>query len=270
MRERLNAEVAVNVVADETDVSADAPEGQAAFERARRAHLETIGAGLSGVVHDIRTPLNVILMSVDKLAHTASPEEKKRIADRIKRQTRMVERMVSSTLSFARGERSVWIRKIFLAEFFRELEESFMLLAHECGLQFELDLQEKGVAYFDAQHMRRALTNLVKNAIEASVAGGTVSMMVAKKQDVLSVAVGNQGEPIDGERVERLFEAFASEGKVFHSGLGLAQVKHTAEEHHGTVEVESTASRTVFTMRLPQSDDEIARLMRVSYVPPAP
>jgi signal transduction histidine kinase len=88
----------------------------------------------------------------------------------------------------------------------------------------------------DAEALRRAVVNLVRNAIAASPAGGAieVSVVAGGRRGPARVVVRDHGEGIDPALLDRAFDPFVTT-RPDGTGLGLAQVRRVAEEHGGAV-----------------------------------
>lgn len=100
--------------------------------------------------------------------------------------------------------------------------------------------------------LRRLLANLVRNAVEATPAGGVVEVTTGREGSKWFLSVKDEGQGIPGAIRERLFEPFATHGKSEGTGLGLAIVKNIAEAHGGAVSFRSEAAGgTVFRVDLP-------------------
>ena len=109
----------------------------------------------------------------------------------------------------------------------------------------------------DARLMRRAVINLVTNAVQASPTGGRIVVRVVDEPDGDSpgarLEVSDDGPGIPPSVQARIFEPFFTT-KSFGTGLGLSIVKHVADVHHGEVTVRSGEGLgTTFTLRLPSS-----------------
>jgi signal transduction histidine kinase len=111
-------------------------------------------------------------------------------------------------------------------------------------------------AWLDGEQIRRALINLLDNAVEATDAPGRVTV-AARRVGVngspgpLEIQVADTGRGIPPEAKEKLFLPYYST-KGRGTGLGLAIVHRIIAEHHGTIRVEDNTPRgTVFTMELP-------------------
>ena len=91
-------------------------------------------------------------------------------------------------------------------------------------------------AQIDPEAVRRALINLVRNAIQASPAGGRVTVALQESRAEVALTVRDRGPGLAPEIEERAFEAFVT-GRASGTGLGLALVRRVAEEHGGTIEL---------------------------------
>ncbi len=222
---------------------------------ARQERLSTIGQFLSGVLHDMKTPMSVISGYVGLLVSEEDESARADLAERVKRQVKLLNTMTRETLAFARGERTLWTRKVYLYKFFDDVGEAIRTDVESRGVEFELELRNRGVAYFDEEKLARVLHNLTRNAAEAiGEQGGTCRVVadVDPADGALVIQVIDDGPGIPNAIRHRLFESFATYGKEKGTGLGLAIVKTLVEDHGGTVDVESKPGRTAFTIRIPQ------------------
>lgn len=225
----------------------------------RQERLSSIGQLLSGVLHDLKTPMTVISGYAKVLADEPDAEQRAILADKVRRQVQMMNAMTRETLAFAKGEQTVWVRKVYLYRFFEELEETLEKYCADRGVAFTIDLRDRGIAFFDESKIQRVLHNLVRNAVEAlGEAGGNVRITVDRAPDQsLVIDVEDDGPGIPAAIRGRLFESFATHGKPKGTGLGLAIVKRIVEDHGGTIEVDSEPGHTAFSMRLPMHEPSI-------------
>ena len=228
--------------------------------REREDRLSTLGQFLSSVLHDLKTPMTVIKGYVGMLADEGDQEARKNLVEIVLRHVETLDAMTRETLAFARGESTLWIRKVYLYQFFGDLAQQ---LRHAFGekLNIELELRNRGVAYFDAPKIQRAVHNLARNAAEAmSVVGqqGTFRLIVDQKEGkgheppVLLMTFEDNGPGIPETMRKRLFTPFATHGKKGGTGLGLAIVRRVVDDHAGKIAFESEPGRTVFVLSLPQ------------------
>ncbi|RMH40098.1 MAG: sensor histidine kinase, partial [Deltaproteobacteria bacterium] len=161
---------------------------------------------------------------------------------------------------FARGETTVLMRRVYLHRFLADLVEQ---LRHDLAgrnVEVALDMEYRGVAYFDEAKIRRLAHNLARNAAQAlGRAGGRFSIAARAAGDRLELVFADNGPGIPDEMRGRLFEPFTS-GTEGGTGLGLAIVKKIVDEHNGTIEVDSRAGEgTTFTVSLPLERPEGVR-----------
>ena len=228
--------------------------------RANRARevgerLTTIGKLLSQVIHDFKTPMTVISGYSQLMAESEEPAQRAEYADEILKQFDILTAMQREVLEFARGERTIFIRRVFLKKFFADITRQ---LGHEVdgrAVELELDVDTKVVARFDENRVARAIHNLARNAIEAMAEhGGQLTIKAGMHGRDLVIAVRDTGPGIPAEVEGRLFQSFVTANKAGGTGLGLAIVKKIADEHGGSVAVTSSSKGTEFELRLPQHD----------------
>ncbi len=109
----------------------------------------------------------------------------------------------------------------------------------------------------DRWMLRRALSNLLSNAVRYTIAGGSVTVSLTQDRHAAIVRVSNPGEDIPAEHLGRLFDRFyradpSRQRNGDGAGLGLAIVKSIVEAHGGEISVRSTDGVTVFELRLPR------------------
>ena len=140
----------------------------------------------------------------------------------------------------------------------RELFEFFEALAEEKQVRLEIEGQAPRIMG-DRAMLRRALSNLLSNALRHSPLGESVKVCLEQSDDgQVLLSVQNVGPEIPDEHQPRIFDRFyrvdpsrqrQSEG----AGLGLAIVKSIVEAHGGRIDVSSFHGVTTFTIRLPQA-----------------
>lgn len=222
-------------------------------ERERSERLTTIGRLLSGVMHDMRTPLTVISGYVQLMATATDATQRSDHARLILKQFDLLSAMQREVLEFARGERSILVRKVYLTKFFEDLEKQLRSEIDGTNVALVFQLEDRGVARFDESKLTRVLHNLARNAVEAmGVRGGKLTVRVSREGTDLVVAVSDTGKGIPKDIEDKLFQSFVTSGKRGGTGLGLAIVKKIVDEHAGTITVKSTAHGATFTVRLPQ------------------
>ncbi|HET9552788.1 MAG TPA: GAF domain-containing sensor histidine kinase, partial [Anaeromyxobacteraceae bacterium] len=226
--------------------------GRAREERGREERLATIGQLLSGVLHDLRTPLTIISGWAQLMAGEADPAERQKAVALILRQLEAVEAMTREVLDFARGSVAVLKRSVLVNVFMREVAGYLEKDLEGRGVELRVRVGYGGPARFDEVKVKRALFNVARNAAEAMPQGGRFALSVARTGERLVFRMSDTGPGIPEALRGRLFESFASHGKAHGTGLGLAIVKRIAEEHGGTVECRSRPGKgTTFVLAIP-------------------
>ncbi len=221
----------------------------------REQRLTTIGRLLSSVIHDLKTPLTVIRGYVQLMEASASPAEREKFAELILRQFDHIGTMQREVLEFARGEKRILLRKVYVQKFFDDVRDQLESDLAKRGIELVVDIQEKGTARFDEGKILRVVHNLARNAAEAMGPGGgkfVIKVTRDKADGALVVSFSDTGPGIPKEIEHRLFQSFVTSGKRGGTGLGLAIVKKIADEHGGSITVQSTARGATFKLRIPQ------------------
>ena len=104
---------------------------------------------------------------------------------------------------------------------------------------------------------RRAINNLLSNALRYTPEGKAVTVSLREQENNVELVVANPGAPIPEEHLPRLFDRFyrvdpSRQRKGEGSGIGLAIVKSIVSAHHGKIRVESDAVSTRFILSVPK------------------
>ena len=223
------------------------------LEGERRARLAALGQLMSGVMHDLRSPMTVVSGYAQLMAAEPSESERLRLAATIEQQVEHVAAMTGETLAFARGERELLLRTVYLQPYFREVEALLRSEFEGAGVELELQLQDNGSARFDENKLKRVITNVARNAAEAMPDGGHFTLKVLREKTELVLRMSDTGPGMSPELEAHAFESFVTEGKPGGSGLGLAIVKRIVEAHGGRVAFHNRSQKgpTTVEVRLP-------------------
>jgi K+-sensing histidine kinase KdpD len=235
---------------------------RARAERQKEERLSTIGSLLSSIVHDLKGPMAVISGYVQMMTEANALPKRQEYAGLVLKQFESIAAMQREVLEFARGEKRVLLRKVYLVPFFEELASELRRELSGSGTELAVVLEDRSTARFDQNKITRVVHNLVRNAVEAMRGKpGKITLTVraqladdGKRELVLEVSDNGPGIPKQIEA--RLFESFVTAGKKGGTGLGLAIVKKIVEEHGGSVEVRTSTKGTTFRLVLPQGDVE--------------
>jgi PAS domain S-box-containing protein len=243
-------------------VVVDISEQKHAQERLRQT-AEFRERFMSIVSHDLRNPLNAILLSANALLRSDDLGERHvKGVRRIVTSAERMKRMISDLLDFARGRLGGGIpisaRPMDLGALCREVVEE--LEAGRPGREVVVKAEGNLQGDWDPDRLSQLLINLGKNALDYSPAETRVHLMLQDEGETLRVEVHNAGAPIPPERLASIFEPFRrfveEEGHAPSSaglGLGLYIVEQIVRAHGGAIAVRSTTEEgTTFTVRLPR------------------
>jgi signal transduction histidine kinase len=229
-------------------------EAAGAFVLAQAAFRERFFAALA---HDLRGPLSSASMAAQLILRTGDPEAARRHAQTIAASIGRVDEMIKEMLDamvFDHGEHPrMQLTRFDLADLVHEVVEQ-MTVVHGPRLQVE---GEAVAGWWGYTELRRALENLVSNAIKYGSHEHPVVIRYQSEHARVQLSVHNEGDPIPSELQESVFQVFrraeaARDGDELGWGIGLPYVRTIAESHGGSVEVESASGRgTNFTIDMP-------------------
>ncbi len=224
------------------------------------------------IAHEVKNPLTPIQLNAQRLQRKYSDrfdsEEKavfQRCLNTIVNQVEELKRLVNEFSSFARMPR-LRPRPTDLKALAEEVAFMYKESHPRCKFQVLVKDDELSIIEADPDQLKRALINLVENAVYAMPDGGTVSITLstsstnsqtpdpqsASEQDELVIEVSDTGLGIPKEDRSRLFEPYFSKRKG-GTGLGLAIVNSIVTDHGGKITVEENLpSGTRFIIRLPR------------------
>ena len=212
----------------------------------------------SDIAHELRTPVSNLMTETQvALSRPRSADDYRSVLESNAEECEHMARMISDMLLLAKAENGLVVQAremVHLAAEVRALFDYYDAVAEEKGLQLTLEGDAEVSA--DRLMLRRALGNLLSNAVRHSAVEATLRVRIITSQDAVSICMENTGDGIAQEYVERVFDRFfridpsrqrSSEG----TGLGLAITKSIVAAHGGTITAASSGAVTTFTIRLP-------------------
>jgi signal transduction histidine kinase len=218
-----------------------------ARELAQRERLAALGRVAAGVAHEVRNPLASIKLRLDLAAAMAKlpPAVEEAVAHATSEISRL-DRLVADLL-FAAGRAVGPKAMLDVAALVRERAQALAQWATERNVT--LETMGAGAAAIDSDAMSRAIDNLLRNAIEASAAGGRVVTRVSTEPDRVVIAVEDRGAGVPADRSTELFEPFFTT-KPDGTGLGLAISRAIARGHGGDLVYDRDGAATRFVLSL--------------------
>jgi signal transduction histidine kinase len=241
------------------------------FEESRRAYRElkeaqqrillsekmaVLGTFASGLAHEVRNPLNSIALQVSLLERRIARlepgvgKEMRELADTIREEIRRLDGLVGDFLLFSRTDRM----QDHLANLEHLVDVVLRLLQPEAEAT-AVELRRRSVGdplpdfRMDAEKVKQVVINLVRNAVEAMPAGGTVTLETALVDGQAQLVVRDNGPGLpEGVDVFQLFVTTKPKG----TGLGLSIVQQIVLQHGGEIAASSPPGQgAAFTIRLP-------------------
>jgi signal transduction histidine kinase len=226
-------------------------------DRSRQLFLAILG-------HDLRNPLNSIMMSADLLAHTCRGDaDGADAAARISSSAAAMARMISDLLDFTGAalgaEMPLTVAPTDVGGVCGEVVDEMRAAYPKRTLRFEPRGELSGE--WDAARLRQLVSNLLGNAIQHGASDGPVDLSVAGEGEEVVIAVHNGGAPIPPDALATIFDPLVRgstpelqrQRRPGSIGLGLYIARAVATAHGGTIDVTSSAGAgTTLTVRLPR------------------
>jgi signal transduction histidine kinase len=207
--------------------------------------------------HDLRTPLSAILMAV-QVARRKEPDARLLpLLDQIGRSAQRISALVDDVVDFTRGRMGGGIAldlrrednlNLVFEQVIAELRDIYP------GREIDARLQPIGTLMCDPGRMGQLLSNLLKNALVHGAADHPIAVNASHAGGVFRLTVANAGPRIPDEVKRQLFKPFwRGSAKVAREGLGLGLfiVSEIARSHGGSIEVETSGTRTSFIYTMP-------------------
>lgn len=226
------------------------------------AKLAAIGTATARILHQIKNPLQTIVLHADILDDeriVSDPVGRREVCEAIIGESQRLVAMLDELSVYASGSNRPLSRQpIPLHEVVRQVVGNEARESLETGIQVDGTGITDAVVEADPYYLRQVFDNLVRNAREA-LAGETdprIAVSLRTGGGNAAVRIADNGPGIPPDWVEKIFQPFVST-KGTGMGLGLAICREIVEGHGGRLEVESQLGRgTVFTVLLPLCSDD--------------
>lgn len=211
------------------------------------------------IAHELRTPLSNLM------THTEVALTRARTLDQYQdnlhsnlEELQRMSRMIDDMLFLAKADNGLIVpdaKPVALEGLCAQLLDYYQLSADERGVHFELS--GVGTIQGDLLMLRRALSNLLSNALRYTPDGELIRVAIVRGAGQVTLEVSNPGATIAPEHLERLFDRFyrvdpaRREGCPSNAGLGLAITRSIVQAHQGRIHCTSAQGWTTFCLEFP-------------------
>lgn len=219
------------------------------------AKLAALGRLTLGAAHEVKNPLNAMMIHVELLRERLSgaPAEVRENLEVIKSEIGRLDRLVQGFLRFVRPQEfdpKPLDLNALLQEVAALLEAEWS--SHEVGFELLLAPALPSVTG-DQELLRQALLNVLLNACQAMPQGGVVRVATESAREVIVVRIADEGVGIPAEDLERIFNLYFTT-RPDGNGVGLSMVYRIVQLHDGRIDVTSSVGRgTTLTIQFPTS-----------------
>jgi PAS domain S-box-containing protein len=218
------------------------------------AKLAALGRLTSGVAHEVKNPLNAMMIHVELLKERLedSGADVRQSLEVIGSEIRRLDRVVQGFLKFMRPQ-ELTLKPVDLNAMLQSVCALLEAESQSHGVRFVLELDAALPAVSaDEELLRQAFINILQNAVQAMPSGGAARIRTRPEGlDWVRVVVTDQGVGIAPEDLDKIFKLYYT-SKPGGSGIGLSVVYRIVQLHDGTVEAKSQPGRgTALIVRLP-------------------
>lgn len=223
--------------------------------------FDRLSAFSSDLAHELRTPVsNLLTQTQVVLSRCRDAESYREALISNAEELDRLSRMIADMLLLAKADHGLElpaVEPVALDEEIAELFDFYDALAEEEGVR----LISEGRALIQGNRLmlRRALSNLLSNALRHSRRGGRVGVSIRDRGEEVELTVENEGETIPPDQLPRLFDRFyrgdpaRTRDDAAGVGLGLAITRALVRAHRGEIRAQSGDGLTRFVVELPRS-----------------
>lgn len=215
--------------------------------------LAAIGRLASGVGHEVKNPINAIVVHLELLRQKMQETDPatNRHMDVIGNELQRLDRVVQMLVDFTRPV-ELRLTELDLCRLVDDVSQLAAPDAARHGVRIERHFSDEPLPVRgDSDLLKQALLNVVLNGVQAMSEGGTLSITGARDHDEIVVEVRDQGAGIPPEIRDKIYNLYFTTKKT-GTGIGLAMTYKVMQLHHGSVDFESADGRgTTFRLHLP-------------------
>ena len=214
---------------------------------------------VTNIGHELRTPVGALSVLADAMQDEDDPEVLMSLSQSIGKESIRLTQIVEDLLELSRLEQSQEsdFSPVILQDVVRRAVNRISGVAQQHQTEIEMDMAEEPVRVWgDSFQLTSATFNLLDNALKYSPPSSRLSVDLLSKGSWAEIVVADEGVGIPRRDHDRVFERFyrvdRSRSSAMGSGLGLAVVRHVAQQHEGEVTLQSEeGAGSTFSIRLP-------------------
>lgn len=220
---------------------------------------------LAAICHDLRAPLAAVTMGANFVLQTTPEDEargrSRRVLQAILRSCKQMERLVRDFGDLSEIEADAVELRLGDHDSGPMLEtaaEGARQSALARNIEITVSRPEPSpYLRCDRERVLRALAHVLDNAVRFSPDGGVITLVEEERDDALRFSVTDRGPGVSEETLAHLYDRtwHAKRAERVGAGLGLAIVRGLVDAHGGTIEVDSTAGATTFTLVFPKKSE---------------
>ncbi|ARX65454.1 two-component sensor histidine kinase [Bacillus cereus] len=212
---------------------------------------------ISGVSHELKTPLSVIRSFAEGIKDGVS-KDTSYYTDVILEETENMNRLIVEMLELAKLESGTYkldMTTFSIGELTQQVYTKLLFSMEEKHLQVNVDADPSILVTANRSRIEQVVVNLLSNAIRYTPEGEKIQVSIIEAEDTVKVEIENTGNPIPEESLEKIWDRFyrldASRSRhTGGTGLGLSIVKNILDLHHAEYGVYNTTNSVVFYFNL--------------------
>ncbi|MCZ6802176.1 MAG: PAS domain S-box protein [Nitrospirae bacterium] len=215
--------------------------------------LNGLGTLVSGMMHEVRSPMQSIMGVADLLLEEENPETIKELAGDLKRVTRHITSILNDFLTYARPSSSESIMGVDIGERLINALKMVRRGPYFGTVEVQQEISPVPPISVRSGELDQVLINLLANAVQAMGGRGHLRLTTQHRDNAVTAQISDTGCGIPEEALGKIFEPFYStKGNAKGTGLGLSIVQEIVHRYGGQIMVESTKGKgTTFTIRFP-------------------
>ncbi len=219
--------------------------------------LALIGRFASSIVHDLKNPLTIIGIGAEVACQESStPDVRKTAEGRILRQIERITGMVNDILEFTRGGgEQLTLAMLDYESYVRSVVQDLVYEVERKSVKIEFENDPPAVKLpINPRRLLRVFHNLILNAVDEMPGGGKIRLRFITTDLEVVTEIADAGGGIAPEIIDKLFEPFATFGKIKGTGLGLSISQRIVEDHGGRIWARNgEEGGAVFAFALPRA-----------------